>query len=65
MSNQVPFRCYGDESFAVIHACYALTEEYRKLLVDLGKVHQLSENEMLVLVHLGLYPTARTHKKLQ
>ena len=65
MRNQIPFRCYGDESFAVIHACYALTEEYRKILMDLGKAHQLSENEMLVLVHLALYPNARTQKKLQ
>ena len=60
MSAQVPFRYRGDESFTVIHACFALTDQYRKILVD-----QLSENEMLVLVHLALYPSARTQKQLQ
>ena len=65
MSAQVPFRYRGDESFTVIHACFALTDQYRKILVELGKAHQLSENEMLVLVHLALYPSARTQKQLQ
>ena len=65
MSAQVPFRYRGDESFTVIHACFALTDQYRRILVELGKAHQLSENEMLVLVHLALYPSARTQKQLQ
>ena len=53
MSTQLPFLCNGDDSFAVISACYTLTEQYRNILIDLGKEHQLSENEMLVLVHLA------------
>ena len=55
----------GDASFAVINACYLLTDQYRCILSDLGKEHHLTENEMLVLVHLALYPDARTQKKLQ
>ena len=55
----------GDASFAVINACYVLTDQYRCILSDLGKEHHLTENEMLVLVHLALYPDARTQKKLQ
>lgn len=65
MSTQLPFLCNGDDSFAVISACYTLTEQYRNILIDLGKEHQLSENEMLVLVHLAQYPEACTQKKLQ
>ena len=57
--------CNGDASFAVINACYVLTDQYRCILSDLGKEHHLTENEMLVLVHLALYPDARTQKKLQ
>lgn len=53
------------ESFALIDACYALTEEYRAVLNQIGRAHQLTENEMLVLVHLALNPDARTQKKLQ
>ena len=52
--------CNGDASFAVINACYVLTDQYRCILSDLGKEHHLTENEMLVLVHLALYPDART-----
>lgn len=63
MSTQLPFLCNGDDSFAVISACYTLTEQYRNILIDLGKEHQLSENEMLVLVHLAQYPEACTQKK--
>lgn len=48
--------CNGDASFAVINACYVLTDQYRCILSDLGKEHHLTENEMLVLVHLALYP---------
>ena len=55
--------CNGDASFAVINACYVLTDQYRCILSDLGKEHHLTENEMLVLVHLALYPDARTQKK--
>ena len=51
--------CNGDASFAVINACYVLTDQYRCILSDLGKEHHLTENEMLVLVHLALYPDAR------
>ena len=65
MSTQVPFLRTGDESFTVINACYTLTDQYRNILVDLGREHDLSENEMLVLVHLALYPQARTQKQLQ
>lgn len=65
MSTQVPFLCTGDESFTVINACYTLTDQYRNILVHLGREHDLSENEMLVLVHLALYPQARTQKQLQ
>ena len=50
----------GDASFAVINACYVLTDQYRCILSDLGKEHHLTENEMLVLVHLALYPDARS-----
>lgn len=53
------------ESFVLINACYALTEEYRAILNKIGRSHQLTENEMLVLVHLALNPDARTQKKLQ
>ena len=59
MSTQLPFLSNGDDSFAVINACYTLTEQYRNILIDLGKEHQLSENEMLVLVHLAQYPERR------
>lgn len=65
MSTQVPFLQAGDESFTVINACYTLTDQYRNILIDLGREHDLSENEMLVLVHLALYPAARTQKQLQ
>lgn len=65
MSTQVPFLHAGDESFTVINACYTLTDQYRNILIDLGREHNLSENEMLVLVHLALYPEARTQKQLQ
>ena len=65
MSTQVPFLRTGDESFTVINACYTLTDQYRNILVDFGREHDLSENEMLVLVHLALYPQARTQKQLQ
>lgn len=54
-----------NESFVLINACYALTEEYRAILNKIGRSHQLTENEMLVLVHLALNPDARTQKKLQ
>lgn len=59
------FFCDVDESFVLINACYALTEEYRAILNKIGRSHQLTENEMLVLVHLALNPDARTQKKLQ
>lgn len=59
------FFCDVDESFVLINACYALTEEYRAILNKVGRAHQLTENEMLVLVHLALNPDARTQKKLQ
>lgn len=52
-------------SLIVINACYTLTEQYRTMLAEMGKKYALSENEMLVLIHLGLYPEACTQKKLQ
>lgn len=54
-----------DESIALVHACYALTEEYRTILVELGRENDLTENEMLVLIQLAMYPEACTQKKLQ
>ena len=54
-----------EESLAVVNACYAITDEYHTILHDLGKKHQLSENEMLVLVHIANNPAACTQKKLQ
>lgn len=54
-----------ENSLTVISACYALTDQYRSVLIELGKEHNLSENEMLVLVHLGMNPDACTQKKLQ
>lgn len=65
MRTQAPVHFSGDASFAVIHACYTLTEQYRKILIDMGKENDLSENEMTVLVHLALYPDVRTQKQLQ
>ncbi len=65
MSTQDRFSYNTSESLAVINACYALTDQYRSILRELGNRHQLSENEMLVLVHLASYPDACTQKKLQ
>jgi DNA-binding MarR family transcriptional regulator len=65
MTTQNTFYQDIDESFTVINACFAITEQYRTILAELGKEHQLSENEMLVLVHLSLHPEACTQKKLQ
>ena len=65
MSIQETFLCNEDPSITLINACYALTEQHRMILSSLGKEHMLTENEMLVLVHLALNPDARTQKKLQ
>lgn len=65
MRNQEIFRRNVAESLTVINACYALTDQYRSLLQELGRRHNLSENEMLVLVHLASNPDACTQKKLQ
>ena len=65
MSTQETFLYNADESFTLINACYAITEQYRMILSDIGKENNLSENEMLVLVHLALNPEACTQKKLQ
>lgn len=54
-----------DGSVLLIDACYTLTEEYRSLLHRMGQANQLTENEMLVLVHLAQNPAACTQKKLQ
>ena len=59
------YRRDTNEPFAVINACYTLTEEYRGLMNDMAKMHQLTENEMLVLIHLAQYPKARTQKQLR
>lgn len=65
MRVQETFRHNAAESLAVINACYALTDQYRSLLRQLGEANRLSENEMLVLVHLAANPSACTQKKLQ
>ena len=65
MNTQEIFRHNANESLAVINACYTLTDQYRSILQDLGRHHDLSENEMLVLVHLASNPDACTQKKLQ
>lgn len=65
MNTHETFFCNVDESIVLINACYALTEEYRGILAKIGRAHQLTENEMLVLVHLALNPDAHTQKKLQ
>ena len=65
MSKREIFRHNTSDSLAVINACYTLTDQYRAILQELGKKHQLTENEMLVLVHLASNPTACTQKKLQ
>ena len=65
MSTQETFLYNADESFTLINACYAITEQYRMILSDIGKENNLSENEMLVLVHLALNTEACTQKKLQ
>lgn len=54
-----------DAYFDLINACYTMTEEYRTTLRQVGMANQLTENEMLVLVHLVRNPGARTQKKLQ
>lgn len=49
---------------ALINACYVLLEEYHSILCEVGSTNQLTEQEMIILVHLVLYPHARTQKKL-
>ena len=65
MSNQEFFQHSPADSLSVINACNAISSLYRSILRDLGQANQLSENEMLVLVHLASYPEANTQKKLQ
>lgn len=65
MGKQEFFRHNASDSLAVIDACFSLTDQYRSILQELGEKHQLSENEMLVLVHLASNPNACTQKKLQ
>lgn len=65
MRSQEIFSRSGIESLAVIDACYTLTDQYQSILQELGRKHQLTENEMLVLVHLASHPDACTQKKLQ
>ena len=65
MSDQVFFRNSPANSLSVINACNALTAQYRSIMRELGQANQLSENEMLVLVHLASFPEACTQKKLQ
>lgn len=65
MRTQEIFFHNGTESLTVINACLTLTDQYRSILQELGAKHQLSENEMLVLVHLAFNPDACTQKKLQ
>ena len=55
----------AEDSMAVVNACYTITDQYRMILHDLGGKHQLSDNEMLVLVHIANHPVACTQKKLQ
>ena len=54
-----------DGSITLVNACFTLTEQYRMVLSAIGREQQLSENEMLVLVHLAMHPDARTQKQLQ
>lgn len=54
-----------DASISLVNACYALTGEYRTILVELGRAEGLTENEMQVLIQLAMYPEACTQKKLQ
>lgn len=54
-----------DGSITLVNACFTLTEQYRMVLSAVGREQQLSENEMLVLVHLAMHPDARTQKQLQ
>lgn len=54
-----------DGSITLVNACFALTDQYRMILSAIGREHKLSENEMLVLVHLAIHPDARTQKQLQ
>ena len=65
MSAQDFFQNSPTDSLSVISACNALTAKYRSILRELGRTNQLSENEMMVLVHLASYPEACTQKKLQ
>ena len=65
MSAQDFFQNSPADSLSVISACNALTAKYRSILRELGRTNQLSENEMMVLVHLASYPEACTQKKLQ
>ena len=65
MNTQEIFRHNTASSLTVINACYTLTDQYRSLLQELGGKHQLTENEMLVLIHLASNPDACTQKKLQ
>ena len=45
-----------DGSITLVNACFTLTEQYRMVLSAIGREQQLSENEMLVLVHLAMHP---------
>lgn len=65
MSAQEYFQKSPADSLSVINACNAMSSQYRSILRELGQANQLSENEMLVLVHLASYPEANTQKKLQ
>ena len=65
MSAQEFFQNSQTGSLSVINACNAMSAMYRSILRELGQANQLSENEMLVLVHLSSFPEANTQKKLQ
>ena len=65
MKKQEAFFFNPDNSILLINACYTVTEEYRGIMAKIGREHELTENEMLVLVHLAMNPEARTQKKLQ
>ena len=65
MNAQEYFQHNPADSLSVINACNALTAQYRSILRELGQTNQLSENAMLVLVHMASYPEANTQKKLQ
>ena len=65
MSTQSYFQNDPSDCLSIMNACNAMSAQYRSILRELGQANHLSENEMLVLIHLASYPEACTQKKLQ